>query len=553
MNAPSYLDIRYWAAPRAYSSPHAGFHGSLAFLIVVGLFCIVFLPVFSSPDHIWNDGAQYLSTTEQLLLGRGFRTTAVYYDIHAQSGMPAIQTVWPPGVPLVLATAVKLTGLSTVTAFAVVNAVAHALTALTMYVLLARMLNGAYLAALISLGYLLHSQMLILMLAGASEPLFTLAIVSSAYFLYRSFETPAERIRWALAASAAIGAACSFRYSGIAFLLALGIVGALSILRERFSRAALGRGVALVLPAALMLAALLIRNLIMTGRLTGGPSSPRGLSIREILSQGYWAALEQLGGAQNVVTHLAAPAFLMALAVYVTLRLLSSRRDDRGLDDPRLILAVYGFLGLVATVGMIVLLSSSKTGVVIEGRYFLPCLPLAIVSLVGFLSPRATTSPSLARATLAAGSVLAVLAAILTLGNLVNVVSSIRQGWTPGQIARLLDHRAEGQSLRDRLVASASVSHPVMSNQSQALYAALQKPTLGVPEKRLTPNAWTPEQIVDLAQRFGVEHLVIFRTLPLGASDGSDDYVLQIVERTPSTLEPLHMSETVALYRVKRQ
>ena len=47
----------------------------------------------ASPIHVSNDGAQYLSTIDQILAGNGLRTSTIYYDIQAQFGMPAYQTV----------------------------------------------------------------------------------------------------------------------------------------------------------------------------------------------------------------------------------------------------------------------------------------------------------------------------------------------------------------------------------------------------------------------------------------------------------------------------
>ena len=85
------------------------------------------------------------------------------------------------------------------------------------------------------------------------------------------------------------------------FIAALGLIALVAWRRERWSRFALVDGLLIVGPATVIFAGLLARNVMLTGRLTGGPSSSRPLSLSEILEQTKWAIVELLGGDTSLV------------------------------------------------------------------------------------------------------------------------------------------------------------------------------------------------------------------------------------------------------------
>lgn len=76
-----------------------GWHENVgAYMFVAVALIVVFLMRSASTDYYSNDAAQYWSTISNLLQGRGLKTSAVYYEVQAVHGMPAHQTVWPPGL-----------------------------------------------------------------------------------------------------------------------------------------------------------------------------------------------------------------------------------------------------------------------------------------------------------------------------------------------------------------------------------------------------------------------------------------------------------------------
>lgn len=518
-------------------------------VVLVAFVVALVLASLASDAYVSNDGAQYLSTIQELLAGNGLKTTAVYYEVQAQFGMPAQQTVWPPGLPLVAAAVAALTGLDDVHAVAILSAAAHVATAVLLYVLCKRLLKGDTLAALvIGFCYLAYAFALTFTVAVLSEPLFTLCLVASATCLHRAYTVPEnERVAWLLVASLLVGLSCLFRYLGLAFLLMLGVLALWDLVRSRLSRSALVAAVALVGPASLVLGALFTRNLMLTGRLTGGPTAARGLELSEILVQSKWALIGLVGGAPSWYAKLAVVAFVASFGVWLGAKILRTSWRTVTWTEGAQRLAAFTLGGTLLTVAIVLWLALRKTGISIDGRYFQPCVPMAVIGFAALWPSLGPVGPRLASFGFQAAAASAV---ILTLVNLVPFVNWLDTGGTPAQLTQILKQETAGRPALDLLASGASVTSPVMSNQSQGLYVVLRRPTLGVPERRLTPTQWTPEQVVDFARRFGVAYLAVFRKLPVGSADGSDDYVWQAGRLSTPGLEPIHMSDDLAIFRV---
>lgn len=516
-------------------------------LLVVGLCAI------ASPDFIGNDGAQYVSTAEQILNGGGIRTTTVYYEVQAQFGMPANQTMWPPGVPGLLALLVTITGLSEIVAFSLMNTLAHASSVFILYRLLGHFFSGNKpVAAFVACLYLLYVWALNTIVGGNAEPLFTFFLMAGAGALFRAAQNPANKVGWWLLASSCVGMACAMRYIGVAFIGALGFIGLAELIRSNWAGAAWARVVALGAPATLIFSALIVRNLSLTGRMTGGPTNERGLTLAEYLLQTQWSITEVLGGGNGLAFRLGVLAFVITAAVFVFLKL-------RKLDAARLMasparfnIAVFGVLGTILTVGLVYGLAATKSGLAVEGRYFITCVPLLIVGAAALWQqePSNRAAQSAGKGTRWAFQAFAAASLLLTLVNASSFLNFVENGAAPRKIEQMLSVELHDQSITAMLKDAGSVDAPIMSNQSQALHMVLRKPTIGVPENRLTPTEWTPKLLVDLARQFGVEYLVVFKTMPMGWPDGSDDYVWQMVGNEPDSVSQLHTDDAIALYRI---
>ncbi len=525
----------------------------LTLVVCVGLMSIL----LAGPGYVANDGAQYLSTIDQLLAGNGIRTSTIYYEVQAQFGMPALQTVWPPGLPLLAAGVALLTGLSGLHAVALLSAVAHCGTAVAIYWLCARLLAGDRVSAVvIAVAYVLYVPALALTIEVLSEPLFIAGLVAGACLLHagltsQSGSAQPERDRLALFAGASlcVGLACTFRYLGVAFVGSLGLVAILQVVRGQMSPASIRAGIALVAPAVLVVALLLGRNYLITGRLTGGPEGPRGLEVGEIVQQSRWAIQILLGDTRFWYGKLLVAFLVLAMGGWVIKRLSAQDWGAYLRRDERLGVAIFAVVGCAATVLLLLMMALRKTGLMVEARYLVPCVPLMLVA-VAALWPRddaAAAAPDGIGRWWRGAAIASV--ALVTCGYLAAFSAFVREGAYPARIEAILSQKVGSASARDLLRASATTKSPVMSNQSQALHVVLRRPTLGIAERRLTAREWSAEDVRRQAINFGVEYVVVFPTLPGGNPAADEDYILRASRSGAGGFETVHRSADLHILR----
>ena len=524
----------------------ARFHGTpaemagLALIIGVGL-TTVFL---AGPGFVANDGAQYLSTIDQILTGNGIRTSTIYYEVQAQFGMPALQTVWPPGLPLLAAGVSLITGLSGLHSVALLSAVAHCGTALLMYWLCSRLLDGDRSnGVIIAVSYAFYVPALVLTIQVLSEPLFTASLVASASLLHAGLTCRSERERIALFAGASlcVGLACTFRYLGVAFVGALGAVGCLQLLRGRLSPASIRAGIALVVPAVLVVALMLVRNYVMTGRLTGGPEGPRALEFGEISQQLRWAIQVLLGDTRFWYGKLLVLFLIVGAGGWAAKRLSAQDWSAYVRRDERFGVAIFAFVGSAATVALLLMMSLRKTGLMVEARYLVPCVPLMLICIAALWPCEKSSAASVGVNKLWYGAAVASVA-LVSVGYFASMANFVRDGAYPARLEAILSQKVGNTSARDLLRAAASMHSPVMSNQSQALHVVLRRPTLGIAERRITPRVWSTDDVRLQAKNFGVEYVVVFPTLPLGNPEADEDYVLRAAKSGAMGFETVHRS-----------
>jgi hypothetical protein len=512
-------------------------------IVAIGLLRLI------STDYYSNDAAQYWSTINNLLQGRGVRTSAVYYEVQAATGMPALQTVWPPGLPLLAAFVSGVTGLGAERAVGVLNIGAHVLSSLLIYWMVARLRGSRGVALVLGLAHLLYPPILGHALAGVSEPLSLLATVAAAAAVTKAFEAGDDAdARWLAAAAVAIGAGCWIRYQVVFQVVPLGLV-CLATWWRRETRVGLAVRTAFVLsPAVLAFGALLVRNWIISGTATGANTAARGNTVAELAFQAKWALLSFLGGGAGLFDRVAIIILAASGSACLWLAWRHGAAWQVRASALNAVVGAYALVGAALTTLIIVAMATRSTFYTLEGRYFHGALVLAALGLVAIWPRRLWWHQSNA-ARLAARGAAAAGVALLAL-QLVGWAGYLRRGGETVTIRRALEtpylNRTVGDALRDR----GSFASPIMSNQSQLLHLVLGVPTFGVPERRLTRNVWKPDEIVAAARKFGVEHIVIFKKMPLGSTDGSTDYVWQMGGTPPADLVRALENDVIALYRI---
>jgi hypothetical protein len=193
---------------------------------------------------------------------------------------------------------------------------------------------------------------------------------------------------------------------------------------------------------------------------------------------------------------------------------------------------VYGFALSVGTTALITALAFATSAYAIELRYLMPTVPALVIAVAALIAHDSHRFASPSRKWLG-GAVAASLVA-LTLMNLGVWRAALASHHDVASLRKILDTELpNGMNAVSMLARAADTDAPLMSNQSQQLHLALRKPTLGVPERRLSERRWSDDDLHRLAQRFDVRYIVVFTRRPLGGAHGRNDYIWQLARERP--------------------
>ena len=537
---------------QAHRRAQARWDGLPTIVILAGV-VVVLLMVLGSRDQFGNDGAQYFSVTDNLMAGRGITTSTIYYESQAKLGLPAAQTIWPPGLPLLAAGAAKVLGLQPDAGLRLVNAIAHAASGVLLYWIVWTLRGSRPLAIGIAAGFLLYVPLLRYVMAGISEPTYHLAIIASAACVLKALDADdAKDVRWIGGAAACVAAGVLVRYPGAFQLMPLGLAGWYIFARRRSIGRALQLILAICLPVALLFAALLIRNNILTGSFTGAASGPRAPTMAELAFDAKWGALGLFGVSHFALIKVAALAFGVALVLGALALVRNRAAFDWTLTREQAGFALYGIASAFVSTGLLIFLASRSIFYSFESRYFVVAALMILLSAVA-LAPRSritTRRAMLAPSPAFAGTALAVCAAMLVLTQHIDLFLYRDDLSAQTTMRRALQAGFHEATVESYLRQEASLKTPVFSNQSQLLHLILARPTIGVPEYRLTPHVWSAEDILALARKAGAHYLVVFRRMPLGKPDGSTDYVWRFASSGHPALTTLSTTDDLILFRI---
>jgi len=185
--------------------------------LVPALLLSLFAWFYWQHSFVLNDGVQYMSTASNFLQGLGFSTNALIYDAHYQGVVPAPQTVWPLGYPILISMGAAL-GLSLEHSALLINLIAQILSAGFIGIILVRC-GATRLAAIIAAtAYCLLINPWHYTLALMADPIMNMCMLAVLALLPASAEN--RRGMWILC-GLFTALAISTRYSAVLFAAAV--------------------------------------------------------------------------------------------------------------------------------------------------------------------------------------------------------------------------------------------------------------------------------------------------------------------------------------------
>lgn len=505
------------------------------------------------------DTIQHMSAAANLLAGNGYASNIVYYDTQYDVGlMPAPQTVWPPGYAWLLAGAEAI-GLPPAGVAIGIAILSYGFVALMMRFLARRTGVGSLVATGTALIWLLQTSGWYVVLAVYTEAFFIGATVLSALFLVQWVRQGKSKPAWLFAAGAAATVAILTRYSGVFWPLAVGIWFLLDIVRLRSPRLLLSALAFGALPAVTTIA-LMFRNFLLTGRLSGGQfETGEPLQWLDALRVTYWVTGPLLGSNEYVPTALVAVLILFFIAAAAW----AYRQNTPG--GPRDVQALSRRAALDLSLLYCAVLSAflfysalRVSATFLLYRYFLPITPFIYLILAVTADEMLRNASGRARG---ARRALTVLGASVILLPLAGQAWGLATDWPP--MARLpaievvqkgLAERVDDQSTVAEVLESAHLAgRPILAHHEHRVALFAGGLIYGLPVQRYSRHIWSVERVRDLVVARGVAFVIFFP--PAFDPDDPDNrnrlfFAALSRGESPPWLRPRYLSRRVHLYEV---
>lgn len=512
------------------------------------------------PQYINPDTAQHVSVARNLLDGAGFSTSILYYEEqYALAQLPAPQTLWPPGYPVLIA-ALTMLGMPAVLAAFALAIAGHLAVSVLIFCIGAQIGLTRRACLLISLAWLALLAPATLPLTAFTEPVFTAFTLAALLALGRAWQDTREAasLTWFWLAGLAAAAAFAIRYTGVTFIGAVGIVLLARWLASPSWRR-LQEGLAFSLIPVLLCAAILLRNTLLTGEVTGGPAVASQAGLLHVVQSLYWAALGSLGvfgsGLEYDVVELLIVS-TVAVSLFLAYHCVRLRAVDTRARNAQRVLWVTGVY-VALTSALLVFMALGRSPDLIQWRYIVPLLPFALLSVGAALS-----SPWLRdrrRTFRVAVSCCFAAASVLLLTTQRHVLEQWDTRYVKAQLAReaatILEARFDGAGLQQVLDDEGDARTPILTQDGQVLGALLTQPVLGTPSPYYTTRTWTEREVIKLVDTYDVGWVLFLPRFfhPTGANDRNKVFFADIARgHAPDWLRLVHRTDQIELYSIDR-
>lgn len=507
-----------------------------------------FVLTFGVLEQLGFDAGHATSVARNLIEGKGLRTSIIASEaLFNQEVIPAIQTIWPPGMPIATALLHVVSGIEPAIGFIWINAAAHLLTAVLVVVILT--MAGLRFPVAMAAGFicLVTVPNWILVIRGHSEPpmvVFGLIFLLTTVLALRS---PVKRgvSIWVLLAIASGAIGFLMRYQSMALIgpvIMLALFGLTGRLGTNFP---VRRSVAIGLGLTIVILIFLGSNVLIAGAATGSdsPFSTRSLSeVADALVLVPDFAREVVFVTQIVLT-IALALFTLAIAGRKPRVDVSGAR--LGQHQTQVLTLIFSSFTVVAVVGMISILTFMTPAYPWLARYFVPSLPMLIIALIVLMLLGSRRTAQAIQGSKAAG-VLTTTGVVIALGAQIPAAELIQTAkgknvLTVAQSVPVVRALLENNTTDD------GVRPVLMSNHEAYLGLVTSHPVLGTPFPDPIKPGWDEYRVAKAARRYRVTHVIYFSDYP---KDWGRNDLTRVLMQNPEWLEKSFANESVVIYTI---
>jgi hypothetical protein len=462
-----------------------------------------------------NDSAAYLSVARNALHGRLAATSVIHFDAERAFGtLPAPLVTFPAGYGLLTGVLAGITGLP-VERSALVVSIAATLVSLILLAVIAREIGlPAAATRLVLLAFALNWTTLEFGISAASEPAFACVILGFVLLLLRATAPDASSRRALVAACGAgllLGASYWLRYAGLFFGVGLAVLSLTHLVaqRHREFRTTVVTGVV----AAAIMAAGLLRNVLLAGNWRGGNTMPDSNPALSIAKRSAANIDDLLFASIPFRETLLWRAAFLALGVAVAWLCFRARR--RAIDSPGI--AAEGtwppgtreLLVLSVVYAALIFYAAMTTMISYDTRMYFPIVgPMLLLAAAVVTRGLERVSPTPASSRIAIG-IVATMCAIYGYLQLSYVATTPTNGQAR-QTAELLHRRGPGgQDAAEVITALLADGGSLIANDGQMVALTLGTPTVSLVERNFSETDWSAERIRQTAAQFGARALAL--------------------------------------------
>jgi len=532
------------------NSNYRGARKALTGVLVATLVWVLILSFNYRLDEFNNDVAHYTSTARFLLAGDGIKTDVLYYELQHELGMPAPQTVWPPGYPAAIA-AVAALGVDLPVSAYVVTVASYAAAAILLFLLVVRTCKSPGWGIAAAGVWLMLAAGASSVLAADSEILFTALSLGSALAMTSAFESDKRQYSYLLLAGTLAAMACSVRFIGIALVPALAATPFLMSFRQQPLKGVISATVAAAVPT-LALGGLFFRNYQIVGSITGGPRVHGNSTIADIVRHFWWSLKSLLGVPTTTLVTIAVFALLAAATVIFCVGLGQAfRRHGLGRNllqaSPTTIpLAIFAVIYSSASIAVVVRLALEGTAGYIQPRYLVPLVPFLLILLASATTP---LSRNVRPAALIVAGTLGGLGYLAGQANGFSLIAERSTGGARTELLEALDRPIATSNVREALFSLSADGGAILSNNAQFLGMVIERPTVGLPQALYSHKTWSTDEVENLVAQLRVSAVALFGD---DINHENAPFFDELARgSTPTWLETYAVAEGVKIYAVK--
>jgi len=489
------------------------------YLIAFALLSIVvalLLGQFYSKSYIHSDASQNLSVAKNISNGIGIKTDIIYYQQHHEYGsVPAVQTVFPPGLSFITAAFHRATGIPLSLSLYALCVFFFLAIPIQVFIILRRMKLDAIYSFILACTCYLFSYFWLQTLNFGSELLFIFIILLCVLVFPKKNSLDQYTYKKIFFIGMLAGLSVFVRYVGIFFVISIIIFFMTRFIfkreRKEFYELLFVGAVSSSIPILLF-----IRNYYITGTISGGPQVIQGASLNETLHAirwqismlfGFFLEGKKIGLAELLVIltflysgYIAAIYFLRdKVSIYTQLAQFST---------PAMLSIIYIF----TTVVILFLFSLTKSAGYFNARYLMTLFPFILILLADFIRIYKTQNVKITwNIRILMGLILFsfIVGQYSILPYHINIRMS--ENTKESLIQPLKESYIGDIPLYEYLRETTTKNNPLLTNKAQRLWVFLNQPVISFTPSLFTQTQWDEGKVSELIRRYNIDHILLYK------------------------------------------